>query len=229
MRREITSLSNHLEAAAHVREAPREQLATEEKVGGDATRELLAGEPKGGAPVVLRVADDALRRMSIALFRKYFSPSMDLIFPLIAHQQGLHGLDFTTTQTWGVSVNEQPVGAVAWRVREPLLKAHERDAARLPSRTLEVLFISVWEEHRNADYGGVLVAALEEEARASGCAMLYVEVGHEQPLARKFWAKRGFAPAAEVGVSNEQRLFFEHACLRFADTEPFIKHVPREH
>ena len=122
-------------------------------------------------------------------------------------------------------MNEQPVGAVAWRVREPLMRAHARDAARLPMRLLEVLFISVWEEHRNSDYGGLLVAALEEEAQRSGCAMLYVEVGHEQPLARKFWAKRGFAPASERQVSQEQRLFFEHSCLRFSDTEPFIKRV----
>jgi len=178
-------------------------------------------------PVVTRVADAALREVSIELFRKYFSPSMHLIFPLIAYQQALHGLDFTTTETWGVGIDGELVGAVAWRVREPLMRAHARDAARMPARTLEVLFISVREEHRKMDYGGVLVAALEEEARDRGCAMLYVEVGDEQPLARKFWAKRGFAPAREAGVSCEQRLFFDHACLRFSDTQPFIKCLPQ--
>jgi len=180
-------------------------------------------------PVVIRVADDALRHTSIELFRQYFSPSMHFVFPLIAHQQAVNGLDFTTTQTWGVGVDGQPVGAVAWRVREPLMKSHDRDAARLPVRTLEVLFISIQEKHRKMDYGGVLVAAVEDEASTRGCAMLYVEVGHEQPLARKFWAKQGFAPASEIAVSCEQRLFFEHACLRFSDTEPFIKRLSQEH
>merc|ERR1719421_2404124 len=236
--KELASLAHRLETTAHVSGSENKKdtrAVTSEERGRKRLRVLRPRgivEPQQAATpfdsssaVVVRVADDALRRMSIKLFREYFSPSMHLIFPLIAFQQELHGLDFTTTQTWGVSVNEQPVGAVAWRVREPLMRAHARDAARLPMRLLEVLFISVWEEHRNSDYGGLLVAALEEEAQRSGCAMLYVEVGHEQPLARKFWAKRGFAPASERQVSQEQWLFFEYSCLRFSDTEPFIKRV----
>merc|ERR1712113_1006279 len=98
-------------------------------------------------PVVVRTANTALRQMSVELFRKYFSPSMHLIFPLIAHQQALHGLDFTTTQTWGVRCAGRNVGAVAWRVCKPLLAAQECDASRMPIPILEVLFISVWEEY----------------------------------------------------------------------------------
>jgi GNAT superfamily N-acetyltransferase len=191
---------------------------------GQPPAEAAAADPTYCEPLVVRDADDSLRRMSIDLFRKYFSPSMHFVFPLIAYRQALHGLDFTSTHTWGVRAQDEAVGAVAWRVRTPLLTAHARDAGRLPVKTLEVLFISVWEIYRNADYGGALVAALEEEAVSQGCGLLYVEVGHEQPLARKFWAKRGFGPASR-GVSQEQRLFFEHSCLRFADTEPFVKRV----
>ena len=130
------------------------------------------GAHVGAGGVVVRSADDALRGMSVALFRKNFSPSMHFIFPLIAFQQTLNGLDFTSTETWGVEAEGATVGAVAWRVRAPLLPAHARDAIRLPVRTLEVLFIAVWEEHRNADYGGSLVAALEDEAIRRSCGML---------------------------------------------------------
>jgi len=61
-----------------------------------------------------------------------------------------------------------------------------------------------------------LARALEEEARRRGCRSLYVEVGHEQPKARSFWSKQGFAPANSSdasAVSDEQALFYEHACL----------------
>jgi GNAT superfamily N-acetyltransferase len=183
------------------------------------------GDPKEEPPELVRMADTALRQMSVELFRKYFSPSMHLIFPLIAHQQALHGLDFTTTQTWGVRHAGRNVGAVAWRMRKPLLAVHEGDASRLPVLTLEVLFISVWEQYRHSDCGAVMVAALEEEARGCGCGFMYVEIGQEQPLARRFWGKSGFCTAREAGVTQEQSLFFEHACLRFADTEQFVKRL----
>lgn len=183
-----------------------------------AGRDVLPEQP----PEVVRIVDASLRRMSVELFRKYFSPSMHFIFPLIAHQQALHGLDFTTTQTWGVRCAGADVGAVAWRVRKPLLAAHVREASQPPDSILEVLFISVWEEYRHSDCGQVLVGALEEEARNSGCGFMYVEIGHEQPLARRFWGKSGFRPARDL-VTKEQSVFFEHACLRFADTEQFVK------
>jgi len=176
-------------------------------------------------PVLVKAADTELRQMSIDLFREYFSPSMHLIFPLIAHQQALHGLDFTTTQTWGVRCAGRTIGAVAWRVRKPLLAVQECDASCMPIPILEVLFISVWEEYRNGDCGALMVAALEEEARSHGCGFMYVEIGHEQPLARRFWQKNGFHPACKVGVTEQQSLFFEHACLCFADTQQFVKRL----
>merc|ERR1712032_1244384 len=179
----------------------------------------------GERPQVVKMADTELRQMSIELFREYFSPSMHLIFPLIAHQQALHGLDFTTTQTWGVRYAGRNVGAVAWRVRRPLLAAHECNVSRMPTPILEVLFISVWEKYRKGECGALMVAALEEEARSHGCGFMYVEIGHEQPKARRFWSKSGFGPACQAGVTKEQSVFFEHACLRFADTEQFVKRL----
>merc|ERR1712151_1015238 len=138
---------------------------------------------------------------------------------------GLHGLDFTNTQTWGVRYAGKNVGAVAWRMRKPLLASQEGDASRMPIPILEVLFISVWEEYRHGDCGAVLVAELEKEARSCGCGFMYVEIGHEQPLARRFWGKNGFRLAREAKVTKEQILFFEHTCLRFSDTEQFVKRL----
>lgn len=184
-----------------------------------------SSDSQGERPGVVRAADVALRQMSIELFREYFSPSMHLIFPLIAHQQALHDLDFTTTQTWGVRYAGKNVGAVAWRIRKPLLAVHKEDACHMPVPILEVLFISVWEEYRNSEFGSLMVAALEEEAGTHRCGFIYVEVGHEQPLARRFWAKNGFSSTREAGVTKEQSLFFEHACLRFADTEQYVKRL----
>lgn len=220
----LEDASRHLEAVATVATSGQRDGASERsslweraKSGRDL---VLSGQP----PEVVRVADASLRHMSVALFRRYFSPSMHFIFPLIAHQQALHGLDFTTTRTWGVRHAGTDVGAVAWRVRRPLLAAPGCGASKQPDSVLEVLFISVWEEYRQSDCGQMMVAALEEEARSCGCGLMYVEIGHEQPLARRFWGKSGFRPARDL-VTGEQSLFFEHACLRFADTEQFVKRL----
>ena len=54
---------------------------------------------------------------------------------------------------------------------------------------LEVLFVATWEEARGMSVGGALVNALEAAARRAGAAYLYVEIGHEQPLAKRFWVR----------------------------------------
>eukprot|EP00957_Ditylum_brightwellii_P098345 7493600-Ditylum_brightwellii.AAC.1 len=80
------------------------------------TRSVASGNDCGHR--VIKIADAPLRKMSIELFRSYFSPSMHYIFPLIAYQQELNGLDFRSTQLWGVMLGdtdgEPPIGAVAW-------------------------------------------------------------------------------------------------------------------
>jgi len=35
--------------------------------------------------------------------------------------------------------------------------------------------------------------------------------------------KSGFSPAGKAGVTREQSLFFQHACLRVADIEQFVE------
>mmetsp|Transcript_42493 Transcript_42493/g.70667 ORF Transcript_42493/g.70667 Transcript_42493/m.70667 type:complete len:542 (-) Transcript_42493:436-2061(-) len=176
---------------------------------------------------IVAASSNELRQMSVALFRKYFSPDMYYIFPLLAHRQALFGLDFTSVNTWAIIHSDQPVGAVAWRFLTPPLniEAHERGARGV----LEVLFIGVWEHYRHHQCASVAVAALEAVARAQpGCAMLYVEIGHEQPKARKFWCNNGFELVNSSVQSHsppEQLLFFENACLRFSDTEQYIKQL----
>jgi hypothetical protein len=70
-----------------------------------------------------------------------------------------------------------------------------------PLLVLEVLFIAVWEAERGGEYGSRLVRALEAEAvaaaRARGlrAALVYVEIGFEQPQAKVFWGNNGFARA----------------------------------
>jgi len=135
--------------------------------------------------------------------------------------------------------------ALTWRL-------HCRDGR---PAVAEVLFIATWEEERGARMGSVMVEALEALARKHGCKYLYVEVGHEQPLAAQFWSrKHGFkivsAPntafAAEISpqtpggdvklghlLANISRTcvpllwhqFFAVKCLRFGDTQQFVKQL----
>lgn len=175
--------------------------------------------------VIAAGTSDELRQMSVALFRKYFSPDMYYIFPLLARRQALFGLDFSTVNLWAITQDDQPVGAVAWRFRTPPLtvEAHERGARGV----LEILFIGVWEQYRDRQCATEAVTALEAVACAQpGCSMLYVEIGYEQPKARKFWGNNGFDlvnSSRRSHVPPEQLLFFENACLRFSDTEQYVK------
>ncbi len=64
-----------------------------------------------------------------------------------------------------------------------------------------MLFIAVWESERGGEYGSQLVRALEAEAlsqaqeRGLSSALMYVEIGFEQPKAKVFWGNNGFARA----------------------------------
>merc|ERR1712187_759228 len=100
--------------------------------------------------------------------------------------------------------------------------------------------IAIWEEERHQVHGGALVAELEAEARTAGVGMMYVEIGFEQPKARRFWGKQGFArivrPDAQetllpdisegvgqrISLPEEQMVFFENNCLRFSDTAQYV-------
>lgn len=198
------------------------------------------------------------RAVAVELFRRYFSPDMYFIFPLIVNQEAAFGLDFRTTTTtlfFGPQSSKQksaaPAGACSWRFRWPLLKleSDHMKVARLeqPCSVLEVLFIAVWEEERDQVHGGTLVEELEKQARAAGVKMLYVEIGYEQPKARRFWRKQGFrkvvrrnlseaeseelvaaedqevVPMLLERVSDAQMAFFESNCLRFGDTAQYVK------
>lgn len=191
----------------------------------------------------------------VEMFRRYFSPEMHFIFPLIVNSQSALGMDFRSTQThliFGdtssldqdrsslhVAIQrsqwlqdsqmardnlQSPIGAVSWRLHDSAqvatsswgmttkLKttckdfdnASHQGLALLhgwkPLLILEVLFIAVWEHERGGAYGSRLVSFLEEEAvlyakqRQYQTLLMYVEIGLEQPKAKLFWGKQGFAP-----------------------------------
>eukprot|EP00012_Vannella_robusta_P009464 CAMPEP_0206198202 /NCGR_PEP_ID=MMETSP0166-20121206/9494_1 /ASSEMBLY_ACC=CAM_ASM_000260 /TAXON_ID=95228 /ORGANISM="Vannella robusta, Strain DIVA3 518/3/11/1/6" /LENGTH=238 /DNA_ID=CAMNT_0053616005 /DNA_START=738 /DNA_END=1450 /DNA_ORIENTATION=- len=135
------------------------------------------------------------------LYRRYFSPDMHYIFPLMVYQQEQFGLDFTSTETWlifGDIPEEGPIphtlpassswmkypelpvgmtfpsGAVTWRLNM---------GRNTQEGILEVMFIAVWESQRGHQLGSRLVQRLEEESRQQSVSFLYVEIGHEQSKA----------------------------------------------
>ena len=116
-----------------------------------------------------------------------------------------------------------------------------------PLIILEVLFIAVWENDRGGEFGSSLVSALEFQAlayarrRGHKFALLYVEIGFEQPLAKKFWGNNGFSPVASkssgchasedvftgriIELEDYQLGFIDRRCLRFKDTKQYAKVV----
>merc|ERR1712137_1069962 len=96
-------------------------------------------------------------------------------------------------------------------------------------------------------HGGTLINELEAKARAGGVNLLYVEIGFEQPKARRFWRKQGFGKATRqhatdadkeathlaeleelvpmplVPIPDSQFAFFDSTCLRFSDTAQYVK------
>jgi len=63
---------------------------------------------------------------------------------------------------------------------------------------------------------------------------MYVEIGDEQPEAKKFWGKHGFKKVSSsftktttttdtIWMSDQQMIFCENNCFRFNDTEQYVK------
>ena len=227
--------------------------------------------PAGSDGFVAPCESPALRELTIELFREQFSPDMHAVFPLLCNAKKGFGLDFSACKTWLVfgqeldsveppTANGQvslrmehgpPVGAVTWRIHEPLSQANTADNTDA-CPVVEVLFISVDETQRSRRYGSALVEAIEAEVRRQyGTALLYVEIGHDQNKARQFWSMNGLKQAStnielkgrKVGfqrhdmtmimiqhasqqqVSHKMVRFFENRCLRFADTAQWVKHI----
>jgi len=222
--------------------------------------------PSGVHNFTAEAVSPEFRAVAVELFRRYFSPDMYFIFPLIVNQEAAFGLDFCTTTTtlfFGPqSVGRAtgtcqtsprsvaPAGACSWRLRFPILPECQTPVVlqlEQPLPLLEVLFIAVWEEERHQVHGGTLVAELEARARAAGVKMMYVEIGFEQPKARRFWRKQGFGKVARLEMSEDEKqqvctaeeeddvpvpvvflpdsqmAFFESNCLRFSDTSQYVK------
>jgi len=201
--------------------------------------------PLGSSSFTAEAVSPQFRKLTIELFREYFSPDMYFIFPLIVNKENAFGLDFRTTTTTlffgptnaSGSMSAMPMGACSWRIRCPPLVhplPFDTDMDK-PVATLEVLFIAIWEEERSQAHGGTLVTELESIGKQSGVGMMYVEIGFEQPKAREFWRKQGFRRVSmpEHGIATEedddlelplaQLVFFERNCLRFGDTQQYVK------
>jgi hypothetical protein len=126
------------------------ELAPKNDENPDACTEQLM-PPSGSEGFVTCARSLQFKTLAIELFRKYFSPDMYYIFPLIVYQEAAFGLDFRTTETtliFGKPEPERPcapVGACSWRLRRPVLEnqlATVPDVDR-PEAVLEVLFIAV--------------------------------------------------------------------------------------
>lgn len=213
--------------------------------------------PCGDGPFSTEAVGPEQRAVAVEIFRRYFSPDMYFVFPLMVGGEAALGLDFRSTRTTlffapgpGAASAHAVAGACSWRFHWPAPVEPEAGAAlslEEPLPLLEVLFIAVWEEERDQVHGGSLVQELEEGARKAGAKMLYVEIGSEQPKARRFWKKQGFgravcrqASAADreivahaedsedvlmplVPLDDVQFAFFEGSCLRFSDTAQYVK------
>merc|ERR1712146_661488 len=93
-----------------------------------------------------------------------------------------------------------------------------------------------------------MVRVLEREALQAGVPLLYVEIGRMQMQARAFWHANGMSKVGRhmhgddcsiqqpekhkgntVWVPAEVRHFFDSRCLRFDDTEQWVKQITPEH
>jgi len=169
---------------------------------------------------------------------------MEFVFPLLVEGRRGFGLDFGSCQTWVVFAEGAPMGGVTFRIHHPL--THGARTKVMP--VLEVLFIAVEEDARQQKLGSAMVKVLEKEALAAGVEIMYVEIGRMQSEARQFWVRNGMClvreqlqPGAEddyalkdnhtdktVGVPPEMAHFFENRCLRFDDTEQWVKQISAE-
>lgn len=193
--------------------------------------------PSNGRLVAEAVDPNILRKV-IRMFSSYFSPELNLIFPLICYQQNTMGLDFSSTQTWYMldpNLEEREVGAISWRIcrsaSDKILEKMRITTSVEP--VAEVLFIAVWERLRSNHYGGDLVDTVVADAVRQGVRLLYVEIGEEQPKAQDFWSEQGFMPLNQdsgkagttVELSNAQISFFDSVCFRFTDTRQWIRRL----
>eukprot|EP00339_Tiarina_fusa_P019844 CAMPEP_0117016734 /NCGR_PEP_ID=MMETSP0472-20121206/13164_1 /TAXON_ID=693140 ORGANISM="Tiarina fusus, Strain LIS" /NCGR_SAMPLE_ID=MMETSP0472 /ASSEMBLY_ACC=CAM_ASM_000603 /LENGTH=179 /DNA_ID=CAMNT_0004720899 /DNA_START=946 /DNA_END=1485 /DNA_ORIENTATION=- len=127
-----------------------------------------------------------------------------------------------------------PHGSVSWRFGNPV--DFQTGVGKSVS-LLEVMFIAVWEADRGHRLGSKLVEELELEAKKKSVPLMYVEIGFHQPKAKEFWGKNGFKPAKITQDPNlredemfcymtmAQSLLCDAVCLRFADTEQYIKWI----
>merc|ERR1712224_519550 len=84
---------------------------------------------------------------------------------------------------------------------------------------------------RSASSGAALMCRRRKE---KGVKILYVEIGFEQPKAKCFWGNNGFQQLQRLGCvadpdaaefSEQQVAFLDSSCLRFADTEQYLKRL----
>ncbi|CAB9511776.1 expressed unknown protein [Seminavis robusta] len=292
---------------AFMRYVESAQAATEgdqKKHAHKATGQTQDFPPEGeaGNGFIAEARDWRYKNCAVELYRRYFSPDMFFIFPLIVNSEAAFGLDFSSCVTsliFGELSDDEaqpranrmqrlmnranpvrrpltadglprPLGSVSWRIHDATevaavgtgfgpgamdsMDAAPLDAAPLvmmngskPQIILEVLFIAVWEGDRGGEYGSSLVASLESKvtqyAKSQGLrsALMYVEVGYEQPKAKVFWGNNGFSPVVDkaqgihtqddlltgrmVALEDWQLGFIDRRCLRFKDTVQYAKTV----
>jgi hypothetical protein len=178
---------------------------------------------------IIEITDEypKLQFTCIKMFLEYFSEDMKYIFPLIVYKKNRGYLKFENTITkmiFGMNNDDEkdiiPYGAVSYRI----LKTNQ--FSKNVYSVIEILFISVWQKNRNKRFGSELINDIKETALKNDCNILYVEISSGQPLAIDFWELNGFSKANDTGyVTEEQYTFFNNNCLRFSDTNQYIKYL----
>ena len=289
-----TAFMNRIETAQQATENDQKQRIRELQPD-----QVFPPTGEEGNGFITEARDWRYKNCAVELYRRYFSPDMFYVFPLIVNQQSAVGLDFTDCHTSLIFGMPQvgdnarptrearqerirlrrlgrqprpadglpsPLGSVSWRIHDAAEVAaigtgvvqgganREMNPGSVammngsrPQVLLEVLFIAVWETDRGGEFGSRLVASLEckliQYAKEHGhkSAIMYVEIGFEQPLAKQFWSNNGFVPvvAKENHTHSQDNVltgrlieledwrlgFIDRRCLRFKDTQQYGKRV----
>ena len=86
---------------------------------------------------------------------------------------------------WVATVNGHPVGSIALAPLEG------------PAAETDVMYVAP--QHRGTGVAQVLLAALEDHARAAGVSVLRLRAGEPQPEALAFYTAAGFMPIPPFG------------------------------
>jgi len=201
-----TAFMAQVELAQQEREPSSGSETSNDSAAEEQPQQKFPPEGEAGNGFIAEAVDWRYKNCAVELYRRYFSPDMHYIFPLIVNKQAAVGLDFgncTTSVIFGdsrrPSDQRTPLGSVSWRIHDAediackgMGQASDRTPGthatsplevvhgHKPQVILEVLFIAVWENDRGGEFGSALVADLEgrvsEYAKSNGLKSAHMYV-----------------------------------------------------